>query len=284
METTVIDIDFLKSKEYQRKNPWNNGELNYIKSGRNNINVLSDNVLTFTEYNLLATGGSSLDGHYNIFVNYKTFDYLVSKNSEYGSLTYTLPTKEKGWTKLNTEDKKIIEAIIASKLLGAYYQDGNAVNRNGVNLFSNGKCEPSGTNIRNEVITRWMDGPKRSLICDYRGYMWTELKPNTRTAIELASVKLLDPYFKSQICTNVKPDINNLERGKTDTKLGYRLKLECIVNNKIKILYLVKKWSKFSTTISIQNENYSTLFYEYNPNNFKPKDFINILPKWFESL
>ena len=186
----MLTEDFLRSKLKYRIVP-GYGECLY-RSGSGNINVVSDNVFSFLCHNLLPGDDGQLDGHYKIYVNINTFDYLLYQDSYYGSLHYTTESKNPNWvTDLIEREKYMIESIIADKLLGAYYYDHNAVNRNGRNLISDGKHEPAGTNF-NVPIIRWLDGCKISLITDYRGHIWCDLEPDERSTKDLEAIKLLD--------------------------------------------------------------------------------------------
>lgn len=159
-----VNIAFLKSKLITGKVGWGIPYKIQIRAQSSNAEVISKNVIKFTEYNELPVDGRTFDGHYDFYVNYTTFKYLIIQNSYYGGLCYTSPARELGWKKLNKADKKYAESIIASKLLGAYFYDRNATNTQGQNLFSTGEKEPAGFGW-NPGIVRWMDGPKISLIC-----------------------------------------------------------------------------------------------------------------------
>lgn len=201
MET--IDIKFLEGKSLTIPNPWNKGVPYTVYASSGNINRISDSVFKFTEYNFLPADETDvLDGHYTFFVNYKTFEYLVYKSSDYGSFTYTIPcefgaflTKES----LPEFSRKRVEATIASKLLGAYFHDSNAVNRRGKNLFSDGtEPEEAGTNIYNEKYYRYSDGRKYCLICDNRAYKWVD-HIETYSNIELKALEVLCGYKQPNI-------------------------------------------------------------------------------------
>jgi len=179
-------IEFLKNKLSTAKIGWGTiGEVS-IRSGHGNINMIGKNVISFIEYNELPLDGRTFDGHYEFYINYKTFKYIIRQNSYYGSLTWTTPPKEEGWKKLNETDKKYAEALIAHKLLGAYFYDHNAVNQNGKNLFSTGEKEPAGHGF-NKNIVWWNDGAKRSLISEPIG----ELDEFEKQALEILGTKSL---------------------------------------------------------------------------------------------
>lgn len=163
----IKGLDSIKASTYE----WNNHSYE-VRAGYGNIEAIEEDIYNFVEYNLIPVEGRSLDGHYSIYVNTKTFCFLIRQHSYYGGLTYTSPATEKGWRELNEADLIYVNAIVASKLRGMYFYDRNAVNSNGKNLFSNGEKEPAGSNFNPNII-RWTDGPKISLICDYSEYRET---------------------------------------------------------------------------------------------------------------
>lgn len=132
-----------------------------VKSSYGNIELIAENIYSFVEHNYLPVEGRSLDGHYEIFVNTKTFCFLIRQYGYYGGLTYIIPPKESGWKELNEADLYYIKAIVASKLRGMYFYDYNDINGRGRNLFSTRK---------KEEMVRWDDDPKISLIVDYKKY------------------------------------------------------------------------------------------------------------------
>lgn len=154
-----IDIDFLKNKE---QIALNNG---FKFDAYGNSERISDDVFSFTRYNFLPTKGTTLDGHYGFYVNYKTFEYRVNQDSYYGSFTWVSPPKETGWKNLGERDKIYIEGIIACQLLAMYFYDYNATDGKGANLFSNGAIATSGDNKHNQSIVTYRDGYKGSKIC-----------------------------------------------------------------------------------------------------------------------
>jgi hypothetical protein len=156
-------------------------ESNFRSSG--NIYRISKNVFHFTIHNFLPSKKIRFDGHYDFYVNYKTFKYLVSQNSYYGGLTYTTPSKEHGWKEMNEHEIVFVEHIIARKLLGSYFYDHDAVNSRGMNLFSDKTLPKYAGNGFNPHILRWNDGCKISLICN----PILELDKK-----ELEAIKLLD--------------------------------------------------------------------------------------------
>lgn len=117
--------------------------------GSGNIHKISKDVFEFTVYNLLpGTNPEGLDGHYSFAVNITNFDYVYWKDSDYGGLTYVHDNENKIFIPVHKSIKKQIEGLIARKLLGAYWYDGNHVNHQGPNLFGN-------------------DGYKSSIICTF---------------------------------------------------------------------------------------------------------------------
>lgn len=200
-QKTPIDIAFLEGKKFECFNRWA-GEVTTVRASGSNINRISNDVFTFTEYNKLPSDETDiLDGHYTFFVNYKTFDYLAYKSSDYGSLTYVIPCEFGGYflTKDNLPEisRKKVEAIIAHKLLGAYFSDHDAVNMQGRNLFSDGTPDVTEYVTRGKYDCR--DGVKYSLICDYRGYIWSGVKPHKLSEVELAALKILIGFEQPNI-------------------------------------------------------------------------------------
>lgn len=217
-----INTEFLKSKSFSCLNAWGGGKQKVeCTASFGNIKRISDNVFRFTEYNFMPTSHDGktyakediLEGHFTFYVNANTFEYLAYKSSDYGSFTYVSPVEFNGfYTKetLPEISRKRIESVIAHKLLGAYFQDGNAVNRKGANLFSNGIFEYVVKDLisrRYEVANcvpvneadfkgkkRYFDGPKRSLICDYRGYIWCDYKVETLCEADLLALKTLEGW------------------------------------------------------------------------------------------
>ena len=58
-----------------------------VKSSYGNIELIAENIYSFVENNYLSVEGRSLDGHYEIFVNTKTFCFLIRQYGYYGGLT-----------------------------------------------------------------------------------------------------------------------------------------------------------------------------------------------------
>lgn len=197
----MLTKDLLESK-LKYRTVAHHGDCLY-SSGRGNIDVVSDNVLSFYEHNLLPGDDGQLDGHYKIYVNINTFDYLIYKDSCYGSLTYTKKSDDNNWvTDLIEREKSMLESIIADKLLGSYYYQSDAINQKGRSLISDGKYEHAG-NISNPNTIRWADGYKISLITNYRGYIWSDIKPNERSDKDLEAVKILDSSYEIKCAKSV---------------------------------------------------------------------------------
>lgn len=269
----MLTEDFLRSKLKYRIVP-GYGECLY-KSGRGNISVMSDNVFSFLHYNLLPGDDGQLDGHYKIYVNINTFDYLLYQDSYYGSLHYTRESRNSNWvTDLIEREKSMIESIIADKLLGAYYYDHNAVNMNGRSLIS--------------------DGSKISLITDYRGYIWCDLEPNERTEKDLEAIKLLD---ESCVIKRVKfltalPIINEKDASLaynnkiTISGVEYKIPLNVEFEDGSVDTYFIHrvKIGEHMHHFSILNSNKSVISSITGSYKGDDQNIINIIPKFLESL
>ena len=176
-----IGVNLLENKaKMEVEIGWGAG-VRRVSSSSGNAYRLSEDVFSFIEWNELPVDGRTFDGHYEIHVNYKTFEYRINQHAYYGSLTYTTPARESGWKNLNEKDKAYIEARIAAKLLGMYFYDYMAVNGYGKSLFSDGTIEPAGCGY-NEGIVRWRDGCKISLICEKES--WWSLNPYQELAVK----------------------------------------------------------------------------------------------------
>lgn len=148
------------------------------QSWSGNINKISKDVYTFTIYNFLpGTNPHRLDGHYSFAVNITNFKYVYWKDSNYGGLTYVRDNIDKILLPVHKSVKSEIEGIIASKLLGAYWDDGSVINGNGNLLFP-------------KKTTEYDPYSKRSIICT-----WHDDQPNTPLGtldgIELLAVEKL---------------------------------------------------------------------------------------------
>lgn len=203
----ILDRHFLEEKGYTRE-----GDHYPVRASNGNIKVLTDCVLTYTEYNFLPYAGSELDGHYTFFVNVQNFQYLVYKSANYGSLTYVLPSNDTSFLVLNNVDKKIVEAKIACKLLGAHYHKDE-----------HGK--------RKNLIEH--SGYEGSLLCDYRGYIWCELNPDLKDSIARLACTILDPNYISLENPSIKLDWGNRsqQRFTVEYKQYKTLTDKVIVNN-----------------------------------------------------
>lgn len=203
---TNVNVEFLSSKLISGFNVWAKREID-IHSQCTNINRLSDSVFKFTEYNFLPICEQDvLDGHYTFFVNKDTFEYLVYKSSDYGSFTYTIPVGFDGFQTAETlpqVSKERVESIVAHKLLTSYFYDSDA-------KFSKGKLlfEEAETAEHYHYIYS-----KRSLICDYRAYIWTELKPETYDNVELQALNLLCGFVPPAIPDFDKDAIKSIVNG-----------------------------------------------------------------------
>ncbi len=192
-----IDVAFLQSKLYFGFCKWAQFEVDYISASQN-IHRISDSVFSFTEYNFLPSCPADiLDGHYTIFVNKDTFEYLLYKSSDYGSLTYVIPVDFNGFLTSETlpEPSKVrIESIIAHKLLTSYFYDADAQFSKGKLLFE----EAEKAEHYHYIYS------KRSLIVDNRGYIWSEMKPETYSDVELQAL--------NKLCGFVQPDIKDFDK------------------------------------------------------------------------
>lgn len=204
MEKQIVNTEFLKSKYFHCLSSWSRGTTKvFCSGGRGNMKRISDNVFCFIVHNLLPTSHDGktyakedvLDGHFKFFVNYKTFEYLVYKHSDYGNLISVIPVEFKDFYTKDTLpeiSRKRVESMIANKLLGAYFFDYNAVNSKGANLIDPEDPEPAGKNFDENIVL--YNGVKCSLITDYRGYVWCEYKPQTLSKAEIAALKILDGW------------------------------------------------------------------------------------------
>ncbi len=204
MEKQIVNTEFLESKFFHCLSAWGGGSQKvFCSGGRGNIKRISDNVFCFIVHNLLPTSHDGktyakddvLDGHFKFFVNYKTFEYLVCKHSDYGNLISVIPVEFKDFYTKDTLpeiSRKRVESMIADKLLGAYFYNSNAVNSNGANLIDPETPEPAGKNF-NENIVRY-NGVKSSLITNYRGYVWCNYKVETLSKAELEALKILEGW------------------------------------------------------------------------------------------
>jgi hypothetical protein len=158
----MISKEFLESKVTSTS-------IYYGGLGSGNIEKIAENIFKFHAYNFLpGTNPHGLDGHYCFIINIENFTYRIYKDSDYGSLSYVLYVKNKVFTEVHKSIKEKVEDIIACKLLGAFFYDGDACCHRGKNLFSD--------NTPPELFRgclNYKDGYKYSVICT-----WVDDYPN----------------------------------------------------------------------------------------------------------
>lgn len=256
--TQKVDYAFLKSKLFSGFNTWAQREIDFDAQSTN-MSRLSDSVFSFIEYNYLPSCETDiLDGHYTFFVNKDTFEYLVYKSSDYGSLSYVLPVDFDGFltAELLPEPSKLrVESVIASKLLGAYFYDADARFRKGKNLF---------TEVENSDDYHYIYS-KRSLISDNRGYIWCEFKPETYSDIELQAL--------NKLCGFVPPDINEFDTEFIQSFIkGFKIDKTRVMEwngKKIDIKY---------NTLNILDKDYTVFYYVKPYGNYKVYSLIEGTP------
>lgn len=275
METqTVLSKEalFLESKIISGYSAWAQREVEY-RSQSSNISRLSNDVFSFDEYNFLPSCESDiLDGHYTLYVNYKTFQYLLYKSSDYGGLTYTLPVEFKGFLSANDlpeSSKQHIESIIAHKLLTAYFYDYNHINHYGANLIYSG--EPYSD-------TAWGKG---CLISDNRGYMWCGTKVEQYSDIDLSALKILCGFEQPAIDEFSKEYIISIAKKFTNKK-GIEQRVEIELNGKQYIIvHLIKEvYGKNSGLIDVSTNK----LISYEILDHKLKDFIKAIPTILKNI
>lgn len=290
--TSKLTNEFLQSKSFSCLSAWNGGNHKVpCTAGRGNIHRISDEVFRFIEYNFLPTSHDGetyakedvLDGHFTFYVNFNTFEYLVYKSADYKNLISAAPLEFNGFydkDNLPEISRKRVESVIASKLLGAYFYDANAVNSNGPNLVEPEAPEPAGNNFNPNIVRH--SGVKHSLICDYRGYMWTDYNPETLCEADLAALKQLQgwtppevPEFPEDLLKSLKSKLQGskgMVRGAEFDFAGFSLRLvhyiDPIYGNRTELLtkegtslsYVITKHSltKFMRCISTILRNYSS--------------------------
>jgi hypothetical protein len=207
--TSQLTKAFLESKSFSCLSAWGGGKQKVpCTASSGNIHRISDEVLRFTVHNFLPTSHDGetyakedvLDGHFTFYVNFNTFEYLAYKSSDYRNFVSVTPVEFNGFydkDSLPEISRKRVESVIAHKLLGAYFQDPNAVNRKGANLIEPQPAEPAGNGF-NEGIMRH-PGCKMSLICDYRGYMWTDYKVETLCEADLVALEQLQGWTPPEV-------------------------------------------------------------------------------------
>jgi len=206
MAKQTVNVEFLSSKLISGYNRWAGREID-ITSQSTNIHRISDSVFRFTEYNFLPICEQDvLDGHFTFFVNKDTFEYLVYKSSDYGSLTYVIPVEFNGFynaENLPQVSKECVESIVAHKLLTSYFYDYDAQFHKGKLLF-----EEAETAEHYHYIYS-----KRSLIVDNRGYMWTEMKPEVYDNVELQALNILCGFTPPEIPDFTKESLKSFMKG-----------------------------------------------------------------------
>lgn len=289
----LLTTEFLKSKLLYRVVP-HYGECLY-KSSDGNIKQISDKLFSFVQYNFLPGIDGQLDGHYKFYVNPYTFEYLLYKESFYGGFTYTTDSDNTDWvTNLNTRENGMIESIIAHKLLRSYYYDCNAVNSNGRNLISDGKCEPAGGGFNPDIV-RWLDGYGKScLITDYRGYIWSDLRPNERSQKDLEAIKLLDKEYNIKYVKSVTPmDVQDkkdvvmsLDKKVSIDGVEYYIPLNVeFLDDTVDVYYIHRvlfgEHFHYSYILDKDKNKLCDMSISYKGND---KGLIDIIPKFIESL
>lgn len=254
-----IDVAFLQSKLKSGFNVWAQREIEY-KSQSTNIQRLSDLVFSFIEYNYLPSCEQDiLDGHYTFFVNKDTFEYLVYKSSDYGSLTYVIPVDFDGFLTaelLPEPSRERVESIIAHKLLTSYFYDSDAQFRKGSLLFKEAETAEHYHYIYS----------KRSLICDNRGYVWCEMKPETYSEVELQALNKLCGFAQPDIKDFDKDNIKNLIKG---FKVDKTRVMEWNGKN-INIKY---------NTLNVLDKDYTIFYYVKPYGNYKEYSLIEGTPE-----
>ena len=227
--TQNIDKAFLESKSFECLTQWNGGKYPVIcEAASGNIARISDNVFSFTQYNFLPTSldgktpaDDILDGHFTFYVNVDTFEYLAYRSAGYANFTSVTSVEFNGfYTKeaLPELSRKRIESVIAHKLLGAYFHDSNAVNQNGANLIEPQTPEPAGNNFNKDIMRH--RGFKQSLICDYRGYVWCDYKPETLCDADLLALSTLDSWTPPELPEFPEDLLKSLRSKLTSGKKG----------------------------------------------------------------
>lgn len=233
-----VTFEFLEAKaRVEIYNAWAK-EFSKPRAADGNINYVTDNVLKFTQYNFLKCAKDDIfDGHYTIYINYKTFQYVVYQSSYYGSLTYTTESNDQKIYNANNLpeiSKTRIEAIIAHKLLCTYISD-NDVEGGRINLIEGSRYG-------------------QSLLCDYRGYVWCDFKIKQRTPMELEILAEIDTEFSLPVVKDVR--VTKLGR-KQSNKNGWGLEcfVEVNIDNIIQKLTVIRIKSYGLLSTKITNES-----------------------------
>ena len=259
----TITREFLESKIL-----YNVETASPYKSGSGNIERLSDKLFSFNEYNFLPNEDLPLDGHYMFYVNVETFDFLIYRSSYYGGLTYTRPVTFEGFLNkesFNEEGFNILQSIIADKLLGSYFYDYNKTNQKGEFLF------PS----TEEYCNRY----KQSLICDHRGYIWTETRPQTLSDIDWSALKILCNIDRYQVNDFNEEEFKIIWDKFKNTHKGKQKEALINVNNK-RYLLIHKKGEVHGEITKLFENIKDNDFHEISSEslNHQVKDFIKIIP------
>ena len=211
----MIDIQFLKTKEYRGDSGWGGSYTHLFEISGCNMYQLTDKVFCFTVYNLLPVNGSELDGHYKFYVNIDTFNYCFYRDSYYGSLTYVTPLDDNFNENYNEQTKKIVESYISTALQNSYIRNYD-------------------TQINLPLIE---DNPEHNLsvlVCDTRGYVWSELRVEQKTEKAYIAISKIEQDYK---ILNVE-DIT-IEFGKSKTRNLVEKQSSCVPED-LKIKGLIK--------------------------------------------
>lgn len=252
------------------------------KASSGNINRISDKVFKFTQFNFLAGKDGQLDGHYTFYINVSNFKYLICQYGTYGSFTYVNDPVNTNWIDNLIERELIkVESILAHKILGCYFYDGDAPQRKGNSLILN-------------------SNGKYCLICDHRGYIWNELKPNERSDKDIEAIKLLEPEYnlrevKSYKLSKIENKIWLEEIHKTEGKKPSTFKLNRIrylipidieyTDNTTDKIYFARELTGlyYKNFLFLDKDMNSLMKYSENYRG-KPSNIIKIIPEFIKSL
>jgi len=234
----MLTEEFLNSKIQTYIHP-TYGECTH-RSGYGNIEKITDNVWSFEEYNFLPGKDGQLDGHYTFYVNIQNFQYCLYSHAFYGGLCYTTNSQNENWVEnLNEREKTKIESIIAYKLLNAaYYEDGKIIP-----LYS-------GTG---------------SLICDYRNYIWCDLKPTEMSKHDIGAIKKLD---ETHVFKTMKSyTLGKIEKGEGSYILPIIINFTDETNMTIYLKRLLYKYTKYFIFSNDEREISNMASYRGKPSN-----------------
>jgi len=278
-EQKQIDVAFLSSKLKSGFNVWAQREIDHT-SQSTNIHRLSDSVFTFTEYNYLPSCEQDiLDGHYTFFVNKDTFDYLVYKSSDYGSLTYVIPVDFDGFLTaelLPEPSRERVESIIAHKLLTSYFFDYDAQFHQGSLLFKEAETAEHYHYIYS----------KRSLICDERGYIWCEMKPETYSEVELQALNKLCGFTQPDIKDFDKDEVKSIVKGFKKIK-DKDIKVNTLeLNGRSFMVFYRNDFGTYHSYSLIEGTMDKPLkkITEYSDGKNKISDFVKIIPSIIRNI